>query len=77
MASASVSCPTGSVMVSGGATWVDASSGDLDLKNVYLHTSAPLSNGWYGRGIVDVGAQGSVKLRVYVRCLAPWAEVLN
>ncbi len=62
-------CPPQSRAISGGAEWVDPSSGNVDNKNLYLHTSMRYSDGWFARGIVDFGAQGSVKLRVYVDCL--------
>ncbi len=63
-------CPANSLAIGGGADWVEATSGSVDTKNLYLHSSKRLGNSWYARGIVDIGAQGEVKLRVYVDCLA-------
>ena len=66
------SCPAGWMPISGGAQWVEPSIGDANEKNLYLHSSVITSTGWYARGIIDTGAQGNVKLRVFVRCLPPW-----
>jgi hypothetical protein len=63
-------CPSGSRVLSGGAEWVDPSSGSV-LKNLYIHTSRRSGNGWFVRGVVDFGAQGNVKLRVSAECLLP------
>ena len=68
-ASATADCPTGTQPINGGAEWVNASSGSVTDKNLYIHTSKPVANGWFVRGIVDFGAQGSVQLRVWVNCL--------
>jgi hypothetical protein len=62
-------CPDNSRAIGGGAEWVDPSSGNVDNKNLYLHTSMRSGDGWFARGIVDFGAQGNVKLRVHVYCL--------
>ncbi|MFC5177149.1 hypothetical protein [Nocardioides taihuensis] len=64
-------CPGETRAISGGAEWVEPTSGSVDTKDLYLHTSKPVADGWYARGIVDIGAQGMVKLRVYVSCLLP------
>ena len=69
IASATASCPAGTRVISGGAEWINASSGDATNKNLYIHTSKRSANGWFVRGIVDFGAQGSVQLRVYADCL--------
>lgn len=63
-------CPAGTLAIGGGAEWVEATSGTVDTKNLYLHSSKRMGNSWYARGIVDIGAQGEVKLRVYVDCLS-------
>jgi hypothetical protein len=62
-------CPAGTLAIGGGADWVEPTSGSVDTKNLYLHSSKRLGNSWYARGIVDIGAQGDVKLRVFVDCL--------
>ena len=63
-------CPAGSRVLSGGAEWVEPSSGSVDTKMLLLHSSKRIGNGWTARGIVDMGAQGEVKFRVFVDCLA-------
>lgn len=64
MAEATATCPPGTRVISGGARWVD---GHLDA-NTYLHTNTVAGNGWYAKGIVDIGAQGSVRLQVTAVC---------
>lgn len=61
-------CPAGSRVISGGAEWVEASSGSI-TKNIYLHSSFQAGDAWFARGVVDFGAQGNVKLRVFAHCL--------
>ncbi len=61
-------CPVSARVIGGGAEWVEASSGSI-TKNVYVHSSFQSGNGWFARGIVDFGAQGNIKLRVYAHCL--------
>jgi trimeric autotransporter adhesin len=75
-ASATANCPAGSQVLSGGAEWVNASSGSVTDKNLYIHTSRRSGNGWFVRGIVDYGAQGTVQLRVHVDCLMQGAPQL-
>jgi hypothetical protein len=70
----SAACPAGWMPVSGGAQWVNPSAGSVTDKNLYLHSSYATSTGWYARGIVDIGAQGTVQLRVRAVCLAPWPQ---
>jgi hypothetical protein len=64
-------CPAGAVPVTGGAEWVNATSGSAADKNLYIHSSYVTATGWFARGVVDMGAQGSVQLRVHVECLVP------
>lgn len=74
---ASASCPAGWRPLSGGAEWVNPSSGTVATKNLDLHTSVVTTTGWYARGIIDTGAQGTVQLRARVQCLAPWPQPSN
>lgn len=68
-------CPADSLALSGGARWVDASSGSIASKNLYVHSSFLVGNGWRARGTVDIGAQGTVRLQVQVNCLTPGGTV--
>jgi hypothetical protein len=56
---------------------VNPSAGSVTDKNLYIHTSHGTSSGWFARGIIDIGAQGTVQLRVRVQCLAPWPQPSN
>ena len=76
VASATATCPAGSVALAGGAEWVNASSGSAADKNLYVHSSYGTGSGWFARGIVDIGAQGNVQLRVRALCLLPSDAVL-
>lgn len=70
VASAEVQCPAGTKVISGGAHWVDsdAPAGD-EVENVYVQMSQRVDNGWSARGIVDYGAQGTIRLGVVAYCL--------
>lgn len=68
-AEATATCPAGTLAVGGGATFVTGQIFASDDKNNYLKSSYRTSNGWAAAGLVDMGAQGSVKLRVYAYCL--------
>ena len=71
-ASVQAHCPAGAIPIGGGADWVNASSGSVLDKNLYLHSSYTTETGWYARGSVDMGAQGNVQLRVRAVCLTRW-----
>jgi hypothetical protein len=62
---ASVQCPVGTRVIGGGAEWVGA--GNLN-SNTYLHSSTVSGNGWKAKGIIDIGAQGLVQLKVTALC---------
>jgi hypothetical protein len=70
-------CPAGSTVIGGGASWVDPSSPNGHLLNVYIQASHPSGNGWYARGVVDLGAQGTIRLRTFASCLMPNGFVAN
>lgn len=76
-AATTASCPAGWTLLSGGAQWVNPSAGAVDDKNLYLHSSYMTGSGWSARGIVDIGAQGTVQLRAWAKCLAPWPGPVN
>jgi hypothetical protein len=65
---ATATCPAGTLAIGGGATWIGQVL-NSDTKNNYLKSSYRTTNGWHASGIVDMGAQGSVKLRVYAYCV--------
>lgn len=61
-ASGSVTCPTGSVVSGGGASfWIDGRVGDK------LNASEPLPNGWRAAGQSVIASPGRT-LRVYAMC---------
>jgi hypothetical protein len=69
IAQATATCPAGTLAIGGGAAWVTGQVFESDDKNNYLKSSYRTSNGWHAKGIVDMGAQGTVKLRVYAYCV--------
>jgi hypothetical protein len=71
IAEATATCPPGHKMISGGALWTAPSSPGTVDQNVYLQSSHVYGNGWRARGVVDFGAQGTIRLRTYVLCLTP------
>jgi hypothetical protein len=71
IAEATATCPAGSQVISGGALWTNPSSPVTVDQNVYLQSSHVYGNGWRARGVVDFGAQGTIRLRTYVLCLMP------
>jgi hypothetical protein len=71
IAEATAACPSGSVLLGGGATWVQPSSPGTDLANVYIQASRPQTNSWVARGVVDFGAQGTIRLQTVALCLLP------
>lgn len=77
LAQATANCPAGWTPISGGANWANQSNGSMSDKNVYLQATYGVGGGWYARGIVDIGAQGTVQLQVHVRCLEPWPQAVN
>ena len=47
-----------------------------DVANVYLQASdRDNNNGWFTRGIVELGARGTIRLRTYVYCLMPSGSI--
>lgn len=69
LAQATATCPAGSVAIGGGAAWITGQILESDEKNNYLKSSYRTTNGWTAKGIVDMGFQGTVKLRVYAYCV--------
>lgn len=69
IAEATATCEPGYRVIGGGATWADPSSPGTETHNVYLQASHVYGNGWRARGVVDFGANGTIKLRTYATCL--------
>jgi hypothetical protein len=68
LAVVTATCPEGTTLLSGGARWI----GDNADKNVYLqeqYRSGVDDNSWTVEGLVDIGAQGSVRLQAQAYCL--------
>lgn len=77
IADVSVTCPTGTRILSGGATWSHASNAGNYDRNVYIQSSHMDGNGWHARGIVDFGAAGNIRLMVQAYCLTGGNLVLT
>jgi hypothetical protein len=71
VAKATAVCPEGTLFLSGGARWVDnTGAGTDDLSTVYLQEQYQgAQNGWTAEGIVNYGAQGSIRLQAQAFCL--------
>lgn len=77
LADLTATCPTGTRIIGGGATWTGASNDNNYDRNVYIQASHMEGNGWSARGIVDFGASGYIRLRVEAYCLVGGIPILT
>lgn len=68
---ATAHCPVGTVLVHGGARWVEPSTGGSQNSAVFLQEQYRSGGGndWTVEGIVDFGASGNIKLQAQAYCL--------
>lgn len=68
---ATAQCPVGTVLLHGGARWVEPSSGGSQNSAVFLQEQyrSGSGNDWTVEGIVDFGASGNIKLQALAYCL--------
>lgn len=70
VAKATATCPADSRLISGGARWVDNTGNNTNDAAVYLQEQYRSgSNAWTVEGVVDFGAQGTIRLQAQVLCL--------
>jgi hypothetical protein len=72
VAKATATCPEDSVLLSGGAHWVNNSGNGTNDGAVYLqdsYRSGAFGESWTAEGVVDFGAQGTIQLQVSAYCL--------
>lgn len=64
-------CPVGTVLLHGGARWVEPSNGGSQNSAVFIQEQyrSGSGNAWTVEGIVDFGASGNIKLQAQAYCL--------
>jgi hypothetical protein len=71
IATATAACPQGTQLLGGSARWVENTGNGTDDGAVYIQEQyrGGSGNSWTAEGIVDFGAQGTIKLQVQAFCL--------
>jgi hypothetical protein len=70
VAKATAVCPVGTRFVSGTSRWVSNTGNGADDSAVYVQEQFAEGNAWTVEGIVDFGAQGTIRLQAQAYCLA-------